>query len=528
MFLTSNDWFLKRAMLYQLILLVLILCAFAPVRAFAQTRDCFVELKEFRTSDCEPGENWVSTCTEVIPLSSGVNAEGEPCENWKAELGSNYELVLSGASSIPLETVMLQFDNVDELTDGASIDLSHGVNAVRSIRRRDADENGIYIFRIHLDNEFNIAGDAQTEVLTIKANPMDIDTPIRLRNITVRFVPLSDSSTSPVSGSKKIYSTDDLTTDDCSNAAGEKTSKCRAYKSRNAVGKLQLAKGSKSLSCSGFLVSSTHFLTNYHCIQDDGTFNLDGDNVFFRKPRNKDDPQPRDCGFTDVIFETMDPLEKKKFRVSCEEIVAYSVYYDYALLKLKSSDFDDDLKGITPLELSTVKPTQKYARSTVVQYPHGVYKGYADDCIAYMLPDDSVRTKLWPKVVDVDVENNREYSFSVMIGHSCDTAKASSGSPIIDLDTGKVIALHSNGKERCEGSGGNDYDYWLHSLFAGNLNHEESAILEDHPKLKDEYEEWISSTEKGADFSSYPAVLGWNKGRDMSVISKHISPHLKQ
>jgi V8-like Glu-specific endopeptidase len=170
----------------------------------------------------------------------------------------------------------------------------------------------------------------------------------------------------------------------------------------NAVAQLRFIRGSNQLLCTGFMVSDQLLITNNHCISNDNEmrstlveFGYDSD-VAIRRT------------------------------LQCKEIVLSDFTLDYTILRLATSP------GAVPLKLADSPPSENQAL-LIIEHPGGEPKQVSiTDCKVHVVdkfgqtPDGEA-----PKMTD--------------FGHLCDTLSGSSGSPVMDINTGNVIGLHHLG-----------------------------------------------------------------------------------
>lgn len=167
-----------------------------------------------------------------------------------------------------------------------------------------------------------------------------------------------------------------------------------------SVGRLSLVRGEEMATCSGFLVSSRHFVTNSHCISEASI-----------------------CDTAVAIFGNVakpDGSVDRGREYRCRGLVAADGDLDVAVLELEGSPGNE--WGV--LRLADSDPEQGQA-STIVGHPYGRPMTVSRrGCEVTAVPAKS-GTKL-------------------QLGHSCDTEPGNSGSPLLgpNLD---VIGLHRAG-----------------------------------------------------------------------------------
>jgi hypothetical protein len=162
-----------------------------------------------------------------------------------------------------------------------------------------------------------------------------------------------------------------------------------------AVVRIRRADERDLFSCTGFLVSPDLLMTNHHCIPDE---------------RAMHDAR------VEFDFESQRPAASYKFK----ELVAANEDLDFALLRLHQRWVDR-----APLQLAAADLTRG-RNLIVIQHPKGLKKRVADeDC----------------RLGHTDIINEGS-NVATDFGHSCDTYGGSSGSPVQEAATGRVIGLH--------------------------------------------------------------------------------------
>lgn len=166
------------------------------------------------------------------------------------------------------------------------------------------------------------------------------------------------------------------------------------------VAKLRRAGYDANLSCSGFMVSVNHLLTNQHCI-----------------------PTAATCSAVLVSFDwnpaAPDAVEPHR----CRKIVAVSEALDFSLVELEWQPGGPAQRGSATLVARDPAPKEGLR---IVQYPglDEPIKVTNDDCGAATVPAAS-------PVSGAHTD----------FGHNCDTKGGSSGSPVFD-GTFSVVGLH--------------------------------------------------------------------------------------
>jgi V8-like Glu-specific endopeptidase len=153
--------------------------------------------------------------------------------------------------------------------------------------------------------------------------------------------------------------------------------------------------------CTGFLVSPSLLLTNNHCIRTNGE--MRSALVDFDFNRNGVLPNTR------------------RFR----ELLLTNVELDFTLLRLDRGFTDSERR---PLQWVTDLPLADNKALVVIQHPAGELQQVS--------------------ILDCRMRNTRINGVTSNLtdfGHLCDTLGGSSGSPVIDISTGKVNGLHHLG-----------------------------------------------------------------------------------
>lgn len=192
--------------------------------------------------------------------------------------------------------------------------------------------------------------------------------------------------------------------------------------------------------CTGFFVAPDIVMTNHHCIQcvhdsprkeeNLGSNPLSHLSAIFRAPkptefRSFEELNKRASGFNDIKVETQSSPGHENIKV--HKILAGSKNLDYILLKVSKPK---NKVTIATLSTSDVKMEQKLIS---VSYPQvGQLAGLkvfddTDECTVY-----------------------RPFIYTAPNGfaHQCDTEPGSSGSPVFDRATSKVVGLHKYGGAR--------------------------------------------------------------------------------
>ena len=164
-----------------------------------------------------------------------------------------------------------------------------------------------------------------------------------------------------------------------------------------AIGKLIFADGADLDSCSGFLVSMDEFVTNNHCVSSEEAC-IQGAVVIFGYEEDE----------KGVIS------QGTQYR--CEALPVHNATLDFSILRL--SGRPGDKWGWLHVSGRTARAGEQ---AFIIQHPGGDPKQIARKGCAISTP-----------------------AFGNDLGHSCDTATGSSGSPVLD-STLKVIGLHHLG-----------------------------------------------------------------------------------
>ena len=153
--------------------------------------------------------------------------------------------------------------------------------------------------------------------------------------------------------------------------------------------------------CTGFLVSPSLFLTNNHCIRTNSEMR---------------------SALVDFDFNRAGVLPNtRRFR----ELILTNVELDFTLLRLDRAFADSERR---PLRWATDPPPADNKALVVIQHPAGELQQVS--------------------ILDCRVRNTRINGVTSTLtdfGHLCDTLGGSSGSPVIDIFTGKVDGLHHLG-----------------------------------------------------------------------------------
>jgi hypothetical protein len=164
------------------------------------------------------------------------------------------------------------------------------------------------------------------------------------------------------------------------------------------IARLSFIRDGEQFVCTGFLVTATLLLTNEHCL---GT-----------------EPAALSA-LVEFGFDTVDAVPTT-FRVS--KLEAASVPLDYALVRLAQAP-----NGFGRVKVATGGATEDEAL-VLIEHPAGEFKQASiDDC--------KVKSVTRPGTGDGPTD----------FGHLCDTLGGSSGSPVLDRQTGGLVGLHHLG-----------------------------------------------------------------------------------
>jgi V8-like Glu-specific endopeptidase len=164
------------------------------------------------------------------------------------------------------------------------------------------------------------------------------------------------------------------------------------------IARLSFIRDGEQFVCTGFLVTATLLLTNEHCL---GT-----------------EPAALSA-LVEFGFDTVDAVPTT-FRVS--KLEAASVPLDYALVRLAQTP-----NGFGRVKFAAGGATEDEAL-VIIEHPAGEFKQASiDDC--------KVKSVTRPGTGDGPTD----------FGHLCDTLGGSSGSPVLDRQTGGLVGLHHLG-----------------------------------------------------------------------------------
>jgi hypothetical protein len=164
--------------------------------------------------------------------------------------------------------------------------------------------------------------------------------------------------------------------------------------------------------CSGLALAGDLLLTNWHCGWIEGL-------------ADKEAWNDQICRDTLIDFSFDGDQRSAEYR--CIDVLTSNDKLDYALLRIKSIDLARHLRGMT---LATERP-RVGTDLVVLHHPAGLRKQLSRECI----------------VLEADKAGWRDAAPS-RFTHLCDTAPGSSGAPVLDEETGRVVGLHHRGVER--------------------------------------------------------------------------------
>ena len=176
----------------------------------------------------------------------------------------------------------------------------------------------------------------------------------------------------------------------------------------DAVARVIYTQAGSPFVCSGFLVGSSSFITNEHCVATQAT-----------------------CASTFVQFGyqfSKNGNLQQGQTYSCQAVKRVNADLDYAVLTLAPGPDGRQAGEVRRvLEVAATPPTAGQ-KVTVIGHPAGEPKQVSrKDCVVHAVGVDG-------RVKGVDLQ------------HSCDTLGGNSGSPVIDAN-GKVVGLHHYGDQ---------------------------------------------------------------------------------
>ena len=180
------------------------------------------------------------------------------------------------------------------------------------------------------------------------------------------------------------------------------------YQAGRAVGRLDILTKSCLYPCTGFLISEKHLITNYHCVPGI----LENDSVSQTGARRIDQIQF-------VLGYTLEGLNSgaHKYPVLTDP-VEKNKKLDYAILEV----FGNPSKRFGKLKIANL------------DLPNNLPLWI----IGHPLGGAQIVSREQCKSSNPAIANGR-------LRHTCDTFDGSSGSPVIDPDSGSVVALHYAG-----------------------------------------------------------------------------------
>ena len=178
----------------------------------------------------------------------------------------------------------------------------------------------------------------------------------------------------------------------------------------DSVGFLMSSWTRESWTCSGVMVASDMFLTNWHCGAPRSDFPVEG------------------YWNDEIVRDTIIDLSWDGDDVSREytgsRLLASDPDLDFALIEVTPINWSGKARPVT-INRNPVSLNQSIL---VIQHPAARTKQVSLDCT----------------VVDDNVKSWRTGAERVDFGHKCDTEAGSSGAPVLDTD-GRLIALHHRG-----------------------------------------------------------------------------------
>jgi len=194
-------------------------------------------------------------------------------------------------------------------------------------------------------------------------------------------------------------------------------SKLQGYS--RSVAKLHI--GAEAATCTGFLIQDDLVLTAFHCMEYSSAFN---------RSRNSATPACDDV-VAQFDFTAVDKTGPSHYPV-CQSVLAYGNYPhgdvaldngDFALLKFNQSDLGmtNGYSSPRPSLLPAPRPMTENTLVTLIQHPLGFPVQFSF-CIA-----------------------NKDKS-ALLVDYPCTTYPGSSGGPLVDLNTGEVVAIHTSGE----------------------------------------------------------------------------------
>lgn len=194
----------------------------------------------------------------------------------------------------------------------------------------------------------------------------------------------------------------------------------------DAVGQIVLPNGNVA---TGFLVAPDIIMTNSHVVQSKKEADPTG-SIDYYDPKLV---QGAEFNNNHTGRGTANPVKFKEVILSNQE-------HDVAFVRL-----DRPIEGVKPLQLSNEDKTD--ARVYTIGHPAGEVKqiGYYQTNGGNPVHSQSSSTDQWE--VDPNAGENAYYEskYKNAIMHTSDTKGGSSGSPLIDADTGKVLGVHFTG-----------------------------------------------------------------------------------
>lgn len=175
--------------------------------------------------------------------------------------------------------------------------------------------------------------------------------------------------------------------------------------------------------CTGWRVAEDLFVTNYHC------WEFGACNVVF-----------------ELDYETALSGDKHA-RFRCEEVLARNELYDYALYQVsRVSDDDTKKEGLTP-ETNPDRGGKLLAQEGGVITMWGGKIAVGQMLIVSGHPQARTKEIDRSKHCKLTSVEPEEMGGRMTIRHTCDTEGGSSGSPVLDRNSGHAVALHWGGED---------------------------------------------------------------------------------
>jgi hypothetical protein len=201
------------------------------------------------------------------------------------------------------------------------------------------------------------------------------------------------------------------------------------------VGLFNAVVRNESWSCTGVMIAPGLFLTNWHCGEKKGS----NDEAYWNFLLLSD-------MFVDISWDG----DNVSHELQCTEVVAIDRDRDYAIVRVRPLH-DGELPSFALLETAPVKRNDPLL---IIHHPGGIEKQVTTQCLVV----DPARS---------DWKNSGIISDFL---HVCDTAPGSSGAPVYNATTKKLVGLHHYGF---------DYDANCNPMTRTNRAVHISIILDD-------------------------------------------------